>query len=158
MKKWLSKLATLTSILLITGYILYSPQQAFAQVKKVEVDLTKQRIYALEDNKVIYNFLISSGKSRTPTVAGTFQPYYKTLSTRMIGGSYALGDFYDLPNVPYVVFFSGGYSMHGTYWHNNFGYPMSHGCINMRTTDARIIYNWIDYSTPISIYGVTPKS
>lgn len=130
---------------------------AFAQAnKKVEVDLTNQRLYAYQGNTLIYDFPISSGESWTPTVTGTFYPWIKLRYTEMIGGSYATGDYYDLPNVPYVVYFYQGYALHGTYWHHNFGHPMSHGCVNLPTPDARLIYYWIDYSTPITIYGQTP--
>jgi len=78
----------------------------------------------------------------------------------MSGGSKELGTYYYLPNVPYILFFYNdkvekktGYSIHGTYWHNNFGTPMSHGCINMKTSEAEIIYNWADPNTMISIHG-----
>ena len=67
----------------------------------------------------------------------------------MSGGSVALRTYYYLPNVPYVMFFendqvagSRGFSIHGTYWHNNFGHPMSHGCVNMKTSEAKLIYHW----------------
>jgi hypothetical protein len=70
----------------------------------------------------------------------------------MTGGTGA--DFYDLPNVPYVMFFanneipeSSGFSLHGAYWHDNFGHPMSHGCINMRIADAKRLYDWVDPPT-----------
>jgi lipoprotein-anchoring transpeptidase ErfK/SrfK len=76
----------------------------------------------------------------------------------MIGGSRQNRDYYDLPNVPYVVYFYRGYAIHGTYWHNNFGHPMSHGCVNLSIADAKLLYFWIDYATPIIIYGVTPPS
>jgi lipoprotein-anchoring transpeptidase ErfK/SrfK len=52
------------------------------------------------------------------------------------------GPGYYLPNVPYVMFFYKAYSLHGTYWHNNFGQPMSHGCVNLRTEDAQWLYEW----------------
>ena len=129
---------------------------AFAVEKRVEVDLTNQRLYALEDNRVIYNFTVSTGKPWWPTPTGTFLPWIKLLSTRMIGGSWAAGTYYNLPNVPYVVYFYQGYGLHGTYWHNNFGIPMSHGCVNLRTVDAEKIYYWIEMTTPITIYGTTP--
>ncbi|SRR5258708_6251218 len=149
-------LGTIFTLFTLLIFLIY-PKFTLAQVKKVEVDLTNQRLYAFQNNQVMYNFPISSGKwALTPT--GTFYPYYKTLSTRMTGGNPAIGTFYDLPNVPYDVFFYQGYALHGTYWHSNFGHPMSHGCINMQTDQAQLIYNWIDYSTPISIYGVTPRS
>lgn len=129
------------------------------EYKRIEVDLTAQRVYAYEDNRQIFNFLISSGKwDRTPT--GTFKIWTKIRSQKMSGGSKALGTYYYLPNVPYIMFFynekaskSMGYSLHGTYWHNNFGVPMSHGCINMKTPDAAQVFSWAEIGTPITIYG-----
>ena len=98
----------------------------------------------------------------------------------MSGGSVALRTYYYLPNVPYTMFFSNdkvaasrGYALHGTYWHNNFGHPMSHGCINMKTSEAGIIYEWSspkvnqknsivaskdNPGTKIVIYGEAPKN
>lgn len=146
--------------------------------KRIEVDLTNQRLYAFEGNNKIYDFLISSGKwGRTPT--GTFRIQNKFRYTKMSGGSAALHTYYYLPNVPFVMFFgnaqipaSKGFSLHGTYWHSNFGHPMSHGCVNMKTEEAELIYNWSGPSlgdkksgaaskdnqgTEIIIYGVTPR-
>jgi len=146
--------------------------------KRIEVDLSNQRLYAYEGDRLIYNFLISSGKwGRTPT--GTFQIWGKFRYTKMEGGSRAIRTYYYLPNVPYVMFFyndevakSRGYSLHGTYWHNNFGHPMSHGCVNMKTEEAGLIYYWSqpdlkgkqslqasadNPGTPITIYGTAPK-
>ncbi len=129
----------------------------YAANKRIEVKLATQHLYAYEDDKVLYDFLISSGKWN-PTPKGTFYPWIKLRSTRMTGGNKALGTFYDLPNVPYVVYFSNaqvpgyaGYSLHGAYWHNNFGQPMSHGCVNVRPNQMAMLYPWIDYSTPIII-------
>src|SRR5205085_10458890 len=85
---------------------------------------------------------------------------------RMTGGSKAINTFYDLPNVPYTMFFYNsevpkykGYGIHGAYWHNNFGHPMSHGCINMKPSDAQEVFNWAtseqdsEAGTKILIYG-----
>ena len=116
--------------------------------KRIEVDLAHQMLYAYEGDKLVYNFLISSGKwGRTPT--GTFQIWGKFRYTKMEGGSKALHTYYYLPNVPYVMFFSNdeivpsrGFSLHGTYWHENFGHPMSHGCINMKTEEVAQLYAW----------------
>lgn len=127
--------------------------------KRIEVDLTTQTLTAFENNQNIGSFLISSGKwGRTPV--GTYYIWAKVKSQKMSGGVKELGTYYYLPNVPYIMFFYNdkvakkiGYSIHGTYWHNNFGYPMSHGCVNMKTSEAQIIYNWADEKTPIIIYG-----
>jgi lipoprotein-anchoring transpeptidase ErfK/SrfK len=132
---------------------------------------------AYEGDQQIYNFLISSGKwGRTPT--GNFRIWIKLRYTKMEGGSKALNTYYYLPNVPYVMYFYNdeipkwrGYGLHGTYWHNNFGHPMSHGCINMKTEEAGLLYQWAnpnlgdktsDYATEdnpgteIVIYGEAP--
>ena len=146
----------ISTILLVLTFIFPISIQA-AGPKRIEVDLTHQRLYAFEGQTVVYNFPISSGKIRTPTVTGTFYPWIKLWSTRMIGGSKAQGDYYDLPGVPYVIYFYRGYAIHGTYWHNNFGHPMSHGCVNLRTADAKAIFYWATLSTPITIYGVIPS-
>jgi lipoprotein-anchoring transpeptidase ErfK/SrfK len=148
--------------------------------KKIYVDLTNQMLYAYEGENLIYSFLVSTGKwGKTPT--GVFNIWGKFRYTKMSGGSVALHTYYYLPNVPYVMFFSNdevvasrGFSLHGTYWHENFGHPMSHGCVNMKTSEAAIIYEWSNpqipntkntvRSTPenpgtqIVIYGKTPSS
>lgn len=124
--------------------------------KRVEVNLSNQTLQTYNDNQLIYNFAVSTGNPGTPTPTGTFKPWSKLLSTKMVGGDKQLGTYYNLPNVPYVVYFYQSYGIHGTYWHNNFGVPMSHGCINMRTDQARLVYNWIEMDTPITIYGSTP--
>lgn len=109
--------------------------------KHIYVDLSTQTLYAYEGNTQITKTLISSGKwGRTPT--GNFNIWEKLRATRMSGGSGA--DAYDLPNVPYVMYFHNDFGLHGAYWHNNFGYPMSHGCINMRPVDARDLFAWAD--------------
>ena len=120
--------------------------------KRIEVDLTHQKVYAFEGQTRVYDFLISSGKwGRTPT--GEFRIWTKVRSQTMKGGNKDLGTYYYLPNVPWVMFFYNGavtemrgFSFHGTYWHSNFGHPMSHGCINMKSDEARLLYDW---ATPI---------
>lgn len=128
-------------------------------VKRIEVDLTTQHLYGFENNRLVYDFVISSGKwDRTPQ--GTFAVWIKIRSQKMSGGSKELGTYYYLPNVPYILFFYNanvakkiGYSLHGTYWHDNFGTPMSHGCINMKTAEVAQIFKWANVGTQITIYG-----
>jgi len=129
--------------------------------KRIEIDLSHQKLYAFEDNKLVYEYDVSSGKwGRTPT--GTFHIWTKLRYTKMEGGSRAINTYYYLPNVPYVMFFSNnevpkhkGFSLHGTYWHNNFGHPMSHGCVNMRTEEVANLYYWArpDLQGKNSIYA-----
>lgn len=119
--------------------------------KRIFVDLSTQSLYAFQGDAQIFTTLVSTGKwGRTPT--GDFHIWSKIRSTRMAGGSG--NDAYNLPNVPFVMFFSNndvakgrGFSLHGAYWHNNFGHEMSHGCVNLRPIDAEVIFNWADPPT-----------
>lgn len=114
---------------------------ASGPVKIIYVDLSTQTLFAYEGDKLIYIYPISSGKwHRTPT--GVFRIYTKLRSTRMTGGDPAIGTYYDLPNVEYTMYFFHDYAIHTAYWHDNFGYPMSHGCINERKEDAKKLYDW----------------
>jgi len=147
--------------------------------KKIYVDLSAQKIYAKEGDRTVLEFPISSGKPWWATPTGVFKIWIKLDSTRMSGGSREKGDYYNLPNVKYTMFFYNdqvpkhkGYGIHGAYWHDNFGHPMSHGCINMRNSDVEQIYNWAtptrtghstkatdeNPGTQVIIYGETPKS
>jgi lipoprotein-anchoring transpeptidase ErfK/SrfK len=128
--------------------------------KRILVDLSTQTVSAYQGETLFMEALVSTGKwGRTPT--GEFTIWSKFRSTHMSGGSGA--DYYNLPNVPYTMFFSGsgvassrGFAFHGAYWHNNFGHPMSHGCINMRAVDAQKLFSWADIDEKITIYGKAP--
>lgn len=119
--------------------------------KLIEVDLSEQQLTAKEGGQTVYQFPVSTGRKNTPTSTGGYWPWIKLRYDDMSGGSRARGDYYNLADVPYVVYFynenvprSRSYAIHGTYWHNNFGTPMSHGCINLRTSDMALLYPWID--------------
>ena len=114
---------------------------ASGQEKWVEVSLSEQKLRAWEGNKIVMEFLISSGKW-APTPTGDFTIWYKTKSQSMVGGSRDLGTYYNLPNVPYNMFFYQGFAVHGAYWHNNFGHPMSHGCVNAPISNAAQLFEW----------------
>lgn len=115
--------------------------------KWIEVDLTTQTLRAWEGNKNVMEFQISSGRW-FPTPTGTFNIWYKTRYQRMKGGSKELGTYYNLPNVPNNMFFYQGYALHGAYWHNNFGHPMSHGCVNEPLAQAAQIFDWAGPNLP----------
>ncbi|OGE72465.1 hypothetical protein A3H40_04455 [Candidatus Daviesbacteria bacterium RIFCSPLOWO2_02_FULL_38_15] len=115
--------------------------------KWIEVSLSEQRTRAWEGNKLVMEFPISSGRW-SPTPTGTFYIWYKTRSQTMKGGSKELGTYYSLPNVPHNMFFYKGYALHGAYWHNNFGHPMSHGCVNQPLANAAQIFDWAGPTVP----------
>lgn len=116
-----------------------------SEQKLIEVILSEQRLKAWEGERVVYSFPISGGKW-APTPAGTFRIWIKLRYSLMHGGSKEDGTYYYLPNVPYVMYFYKGYGIHGAYWHNNFGTPMSHGCVNLSIPDAAALFTWADPS------------
>jgi hypothetical protein len=112
-----------------------------SSTKHIYVDLSTQKLYAFDGQTIILETWVATGRwGKTPT--GNFHIWQKLRSTRMTGGSG--DDFYDLPNVPFVMYFYHDFGLHGAYWHNNFGHTMSHGCVNMRQIDAEILFNWTD--------------
>ncbi|MGB3714608.1 MAG: LysM peptidoglycan-binding domain-containing protein, partial [Candidatus Promineifilaceae bacterium] len=116
----------------------------------IDVNLTTQRLTAYEEKQPVYSTAISSGLWPHTTVTGLFEVYVRYESQTMNG--YRLGYDYYLPNVPYVMYFYRDYAIHGTYWHNNFGTPMSHGCVNTPTPDAQWLYFWSSYGTPVNVH------
>ncbi len=112
----------------------------------IDVNVRTQRVTAYEGNRAVYSVPASTGIARYPTILGRFRVYVKLRSTRMTGPGY------DLPNVPYTMYYYKGYAVHGAYWHNNFGHPMSHGCVNLRPSDAKWFYNFASVGTPVVVH------
>ncbi|HLO30754.1 MAG TPA: L,D-transpeptidase family protein [Anaerolineales bacterium] len=112
----------------------------------IDVDLTNQRVYAYEGDTVVNSFLVSTGTWLHPTVTGQYKVYIKLRSGNMSGPGYFL------PDVPYIMYFYKSYGLHGTYWHHNFGTPMSHGCVNLQTDDAAWLYNWSSVGTVVNVH------
>lgn len=126
-----------------------------AEEKWIDIDLTTQTVRAMEGDREVMKFLVSTGKwGRTPT--GEYRIWIKLRYTKMSGGSRAKRTYYYLPNVPYVMYFYKGFGLHGTYWHNNFGQPMSHGCINLSIPDAERLFYWADPPLPAGDWVVKP--
>ncbi len=121
------------------------PAPPTAGGKQIVVALSEQRVYAYDNGLLVRSVLVSTGLPAYPTVTGNFNIYLKYPSQLMSGPGYYL------PNVPYVMYFYAGYSFHGTYWHNNFGQPMSHGCVNMPTDEAAWLYNWAPIGTAVTV-------
>jgi lipoprotein-anchoring transpeptidase ErfK/SrfK len=111
----------------------------------IEIKLSRQRLIAWEGNTPVYAVIISTGKASTPTPRGVFEIQSRLRTARM------QGDDYDITDVPYTLYYSGNYAIHGAYWHNRFGTPVSHGCVNVAVDHARWIYNWASIGTPIVI-------
>jgi lipoprotein-anchoring transpeptidase ErfK/SrfK len=112
----------------------------------IDVDLGRQTVTAYEGTTPVQSFLVSSGVAAHPTVTGQFRIYVKLRATTMAGPGYFL------PAVPFTMYFYKGYSLHGTYWHHNFGHPMSHGCVNMYTPDAEWLFNFATVGTLVNVH------
>lgn len=115
------------------------------QVRWIQIDLKRQRLFAWEGKNQVHAVIISTGKDATPTLPGVFEIQSKHKSARM------RGDDYDIPDVPYVMFYDGSYGIHGAYWHRNFGTPVSHGCVNLAVDQARWFFNWASVGTPVVV-------
>ena len=113
----------------------------------IDINLTTQTLTAHEGRRPIYSAAVSTGLPNTPTPVGQFRVWVKLRYDDMQGPGYYL------PDVPYVMYFHGGYGLHGTYWHHNFGTPMSHGCVNLSTNDARWLFNWASVGTTVVVHG-----
>lgn len=112
----------------------------------IDVDLTHQAVYAYEGSNMVNSFIVSTGTWQYPTVTGQYNVYVKYRYADMHGPGYFL------PNVPYVMYFYKSYGLHGTYWHHNFGHPMSHGCVNLQTDDAAWLFNWASIGTLVNVH------
>jgi lipoprotein-anchoring transpeptidase ErfK/SrfK len=139
-------LYTDTPVPTIPVYDPNDPCYGGGEARWISVDLSQQRLYACEFGATAASFVVSTGTSLHPTVTGDYRIYVKLLSTTMSGPDYYL------PKVPYTMYFYQGYGIHGTYWHNNFGVPMSHGCINMRTSEAGWLFDWASVGTLVHVH------
>lgn len=122
------------------------PASNYQHERWIDIDISDQKLYAYKGNELKRAFTVSTGTWQYPTVTGKYYIYVKYESAHMSGPGYYL------PNVPYTMYFYQGYGIHGTYWHNNFGTPMSHGCVNLRTEDAGWLFSWATVGTLVNIH------
>ena len=120
-------------------------------LKYVHVDTATQSVTAFEGENAVLTARCSSGGKGTKTPLGDFRTYHKGPTIHMTNdGAAGAGQGYDLPGVPWVTFFtSTGVSFHGTYWHNDYGTPRSHGCVNLLPEDAKFLYRWTSPFVPL---------
>jgi hypothetical protein len=137
----------------------HPPAWATDGVKWIEVSIPRQLLVAYEGTRAVYATLVSTGVGGTAdpeethaTVQGMFKIYEKHVSVTMAGRQAA--DPFDLRDVPFVQYFSGGYALHGAYWHDDFGREHSHGCVNLAPVDAAWLFAWTDPHVPDDWHGV----
>gem|GEM_PF-448454 len=170
--------STITLAARLTGYhtadntsYVRDPSLSFSTGDKrvIDVDLTGQNLTACKNGTQANQFLISSGTANGhASFDGSFYIYRRVADEEMKSpeGPFA-PDYYDIKHVPWTQYFDGGAALHGAWWHNNFGHPMSHGCINVQTpTDntrwpraaaqAEWLWNFDSIGDPVIVHGVTP--
>ncbi|MEW6037975.1 MAG: L,D-transpeptidase family protein [Pseudomonadota bacterium] len=138
--------------------------------RKIFVYLDTQTMTAVENGQTVRTFKVSTGKPKTPTVTGSFYIYArfptKTMKSRAKKGEKG---HYIVENVPYAQYFYSDYAFHGAWWHNGFGHPASHGCVNMSTQkhnvrwpkapeDAGWLYQWASLGVPVTVMHSPPQS
>lgn len=112
----------------------------------IDINLTDQTLAVYDGADLVQNFVISSGRANTPTVTGEYRIWAKVRIQDMSGPGYYVRD------VPWVMYFYKNYGIHGTWWHNNFGTPMSAGCVNMTIADAEWMYSWATIGTVVKVH------
>ena len=126
------------------------PPAVPATDKWIEVNLYEQTLAAYEGDRLVYATLVSSGLPQWSTPRGLFQVWAKVTADKMSGAD-GRPDYYWLDDVPWILYFNAGVALHGAYWHDGFGFPHSHGCVNLAPKDALWLYDW---ATPASGPGV----
>ncbi len=126
--------------------------------KWIDINVTKQTLALYEGKKAVYATLVSTGEAglsdpanSTATKRGIYRIHTKHVSTTM--DSDEVGEEFELRDVPYVQYFESNYALHGAYWHDRFGIPKSHGCINLAPEDARRIFFWTEPTVPAGWHG-----
>lgn len=121
--------------------------------KWVNINISQQVVTAYEGGVPVMVTLASTGNKKNPTELGVWKIYYRLPKQDMDGGSLATGDYYNLKDVPYVQYFhNSGEGLHGTYWHDNFGRPMSHGCVNLSIPMSQWFYQWAVVGTTVYVH------
>jgi len=111
----------------------------------IEINLANQRLNAWEGDTLVFSAAVSTGRSDEPTPTGIFEVQSK------VEKAWMKGENYDIPNVPYAMFYSGNYAIHGAYWHEEFGSPVSSGCINLPIDQAAWLFSWAEIGTPVVV-------
>jgi lipoprotein-anchoring transpeptidase ErfK/SrfK len=112
----------------------------------IDINLSEQTLSAYEGENIVDTFVVSTGRGGYPTVTGEFRIWVKVPMQDMSGPGYYIR------NVPWVMYFYQSYGIHGTWWHNNFGTPMSAGCVNMTIDDAEWMYGWASVGTIVNVH------
>ena len=149
-----TKAFLILSILTLYTFVLVRPAHAqgiITDKKLITVDIGKQMVYAWEHGRIVYSTKASTGMRYTPTVKGTFKIQRK-IPLQNMKGNYPPYPPYDLKNVPNVMYFYQAYAIHGAYWHNKFGFRVTHGCVNVPVAASQWLFEWADAGTQVAVF------
>ena len=132
------------------------PQQGVTANRWIDVDLAEQTLVVYENNQLIFATVIASGLEPFWTRPGLFQIFQKKETETMRNNDPA--DFYYLDDVPWTMYFDGARALHGAYWRTRFGYPQSHGCVNLSVGDAHWLFNWAVEGDWVYVHDSTGKT
>jgi lipoprotein-anchoring transpeptidase ErfK/SrfK len=125
----------------------------------ISINLFEQTLAVYDQGKLVFATMTATGLPGWWTQPGVFQ-VYKKLATDTMSGAFAAdrSDYYYLQDVPWVLYFDKSRALHGAYWHNGYGYPRSHGCVNLSPFDAHWLYNWADVGTYVYVWDPSGKT
>ena len=140
------------------------PEGVADSEKWLDIDLAAQTLVAYVGGKPVFATLVSTGRIKDEldplknfeTPAGEFRITSKHLTATM-DGDHAIDGPYSIEDVPYVMYFQLAFALHSAFWHNGFGRPRSHGCVNLAPADARWVFNFVEPALPLPWHGVFPK-
>jgi lipoprotein-anchoring transpeptidase ErfK/SrfK len=133
-----------------------TPPQGVTTNRWIDVDLAEQTLAVYENNKLVFATVIASGAEPYWTRPGVYQIFQKKESETMRNNDPT--DFYYLDNVPWTMYFDGARALHGAYWRTRFGYPQSHGCVNLSIGDSHWLFNWAVEGDWVSIHDRTGQT
>ncbi len=126
-------------------------EEIYTTDKLITVDISKQKLYAWEGGRMVYETTVSTGVSKAPTVKGKFKIYWKLPRQDMRGINPVYGKYFH-KDVPNVMYFYKAYAIHGAYWHTAFGRRVSNGCVNLPVEASQWIYDFAPVGTQVIIY------
>lgn len=133
-----------------------APEKLAANERWIDVNLARQTLVAFEGDRPVFATIISSGRAGHTTPTGSYRIREKHVAATMDGDAEAGASDgpYSIQDVPYIMYFSGGFALHGAFWHASFGGVKSHGCVNLAPADARAVFGWAEPQLPEGWHGV----
>jgi lipoprotein-anchoring transpeptidase ErfK/SrfK len=136
-----------------------TPPDGVTNDRWIEINLAEQTLAVYEKRKLVFASLIATGVPGFWTRPGLFQIYQKKEAETMQGSFTAdRSDFYRLEDVPWTMYFDKARALHGAYWHNRFGFPVSHGCVNLSPGDANWLFSWAEEGDWVYVWDPTGET